>query len=127
VLVERLASVPTVPGLNIERVINTRALILKLDGQLYLYASGHWYASDSVDGIWDLENDPPAGLEPALKAEIASQNVDLMTSTNAPDITPQVYLSTIPAELIQTRAVPTWSPLREPSSWTFKTVTTRSS
>jgi len=87
------------------------ALILKLDGQLYLYASGHWYASDSVDGIWDLENDPPAGLEPALKAEIASQNVDLMTSTNAPDITPQVYLSTIPAELIQTEGSPNLVPI----------------
>src|SRR5712691_10576249 len=32
----------SVPDLNLERVINTRALILKLGDHVYLYASDHW-------------------------------------------------------------------------------------
>src|SRR6266404_895356 len=94
-----------VPGLSVERVINTRALILKLGDHVYLYASDHWYESGSVDGIWMIVTDPPAALEPARQAEIASQNVDLMPpGTNALSTTPTIYLSTIPAELIQTES-----------------------
>src|SRR6266516_602622 len=92
-----------IPGLSVERGINTRALILKFGDHVYLYASDHWYESDSIDGIWNLATNPPAALEPARQAEIASQNVDLMPpGTNAVTTTPTIYLSTIPAELIQT-------------------------
>jgi len=104
----------TLTGLNVERVINTHALILRLGGRVYLYASDHWYASDSVDGIWHIATNPPAALEPARQAEIASQNVDLMPpGTNAVSTTPTLYVSTIPAELVQTEGAPNWSPLRE--------------
>jgi hypothetical protein len=92
-----------IPGLSVERVINTRALILKFGDHVYLYASDHWYESNSIDGIWNLATNPPEALEPARQAEIASQNVDLMPpGTNAVTTTPTIYLSTIPAELIQT-------------------------
>src|SRR6266567_2222979 len=92
-----------IPGLSVERVINTRALILKFGDHVYFYASDHWYESDSIDGIWNLATNPPVALEPARQAEIASQNVDLMPpGTNAVTTTPTIYLSTIPAELIQT-------------------------
>src|SRR5437879_10525715 len=88
-----------VQGLNVERVINTRALILKLADHVYLYASEHWYESDSVDGIWKVTANPPAAVEAARQAEVASQNVDLMSpGTNAVSLTPAVYLSTVPAE-----------------------------
>ncbi len=101
-----------IAGSNVVRVINTRALILKLGGQVYLYASDHWYESDSVDGIWDLATNPPAALESARQAEIASQNVDLMPpGTNAVSTTPTVYLSTVPAELIQTEGAPNLVPI----------------
>src|SRR6266446_1546929 len=64
-----------IAGLNVERVINTRALILNLSGHFYLYASDHWYQSESVEGGWKVVTNPPAALEPARQAEIASQNV----------------------------------------------------
>jgi len=101
-----------VPGSSVERVINTRALILRLGGHVYLYASDHWYESDSVDGIWNVANNPPAALEPARQAEIASQNVDLMSpATNAASLTPTVYASTVPTELIQTEGAPNLVPI----------------
>jgi len=102
----------SIPDLNVQRVINTRALILKLGDQVYLYASGHWYQSDSVDGIWDVASNPPASLEAARQAEVATQNVDLMPpGTNAAGITPTIYVSTIPAELIQTEGDPNMVPI----------------
>jgi len=101
-----------IPDLNLERVINTRALILKLADHVYLYASDHWYESDSVDGIWNVAPSPPATLEAARQTEVASQNVDLMPpSTNAASVTPTIYLSTIPAELIQTEGAPNLVPI----------------
>ena len=99
-------------GLNVERVINTRALILKFADHVYLYASDHWYESDSVDGVWNLATNPPAALEAARQAEITNQNVDLMSpGTNAVSLTPTVYVSTIPAELLQTEGAPNLVPI----------------
>jgi hypothetical protein len=110
VLVDGPPAFRPVQGLSIERAINTRALILKLGNYVYLYASGHWYQSDSVDGIWDVASNPPAGLETARQA--ASQNVDLMPpGTNTAGITPTIYVSTIPAELIQTEGDPNMVPI----------------
>jgi len=101
-----------IPGLSVERVINTRALILKFGDHFYLYASDHWYESDSIDGIWNLATNPPAALEPARQAEVSSQNVDLMPpGTNAVTTTPTIYLSTIPAELIQTEGAANLVPI----------------
>src|SRR6266700_789093 len=101
-----------VPGSSVERVINTRALILRLGGHVYLYASDHWYESDSVDGIWNVANNPPAALEPARQAEIASQNVDLMSpATNAASLTPTVYARTVPTDLIYTEGAPNLVPI----------------
>ncbi len=112
VLVDGLPVFRSVPDLNLERVINTRALILKLGDHVYLYASSHWYQSDSVDGIWDVASNPPASLEAARQVETVTQNVDLMpTGTNSVRITPTIYVSTIPAELIQTEGDPSLVPI----------------
>src|SRR6266853_6346166 len=101
-----------VPGSSVERVINTRALILKFGDHVYLYATDHWYESDSVDGIWNVATNPPAALESARQTEIASQSVDLMPpGTNAVSTMPTVYLSTVPAELIQTEGAPNLVPI----------------
>src|SRR5258708_12732175 len=51
----------------------------------------------------DEQTTPPPSREAARQAELASQNVDLMSpGTNALSLTPTVYVSTIPTELIQT-------------------------
>ncbi len=92
-----------VSSTNVERVINTHALMLRFAGYVYLYASDNWYESDSVDGIWNVTSNPPAAVEAARQAEVASHNVDLMPpGTNAVTTTPAVYVSTAPAELIET-------------------------
>jgi hypothetical protein len=112
VLVDGPPVLRPIPGLNVQRVINTRALIVSLGGRFYLYASDHWYESDSVQGAWSVAVNPPAALEPARQAEAASQTVDLMPpGTNAVSTTPAIYLSTVPAELIQTEGDPRLVPI----------------
>ena len=49
VLVDGPPVLRPIPDLNVERVVNTRALILNLGGHFYLYASDHWYQSYSVE------------------------------------------------------------------------------
>jgi hypothetical protein len=100
------------PDLDVERVINSRALILNVGAVFYLNASGHWYQAADVEGPWTLVTDPPASVEAAKKAAVASQNVDLMPSgANAVTTTPAIFVSTVPAELIQTEGPPNLIPI----------------
>src|SRR5439155_16611128 len=66
------------PGLSVERVINSRALILKDGGVFYLYASDQWYHAPDVGGPWTWTASPPASLDSAKQASVAGQSVDLM-------------------------------------------------
>jgi len=102
VLVDGPPALKTIPGLNVERVINSQALILKVGFIFYLNASDHWYQASDVEGPWTLASDPPPVVEQAKQAVVANQTVDLMPpGTNAPSATPAVFVSTVPAELIQ--------------------------
>jgi len=112
VLVDGPPALRPMPDLDIERVINTRALILKTGGVFYLNASDHWYQALDVGGPWALASSPPASLEAARQAAVAGQSVDLMPpSTNAVTTTPAIFVSTVPAELIQTEGAPNLVPI----------------
>ncbi|HXA45715.1 MAG TPA: carbohydrate-binding family V/XII, partial [Candidatus Angelobacter sp.] len=103
VLVDGPPALRPMPGLNVERVINSRALILQVDGVFYLSASGHWYQAVDINGPWTLSASTPPVLAAAMQDAVASQNVDLMPpDPNAVTTTPAVFVSTEPAELIQT-------------------------
>src|ERR1022692_3839040 len=112
VLVDGPPALRPVPDLELERVINTRALILKVGDVFYLNASDHWYQAPKVEGPWALDLSIPASLEAARQAAVASQSVDLMSpSTNAFTTTPAIFVSTVPAELIQTEGAPNLVPI----------------
>src|SRR5260370_36165622 len=100
------------PHLGVERVINSRVLILNVGGVFYLYASEHWYQAVDVEGPWTLASSPPASLEAAKQAAVAGQSVDLMPSgTNALTTTPAIFVSPLPAELIHTEGPPNLVPI----------------
>jgi len=103
VLVDGPPALRPMAGLQVERVVNTRALILKAANFYYLNASDHWYQASDLGGPWTLAQSPPASLDAAKQVAVASQSVDLMPpGTNAVTTTPAVFVSTVPAELIQT-------------------------
>jgi hypothetical protein len=112
VLVDGSPVLRPMPHLDVERVINSRALILNVGAVFYLYASEHWYQAVDVEGPWTMASSPPASLEAAKQAAVAGQSVDLMPSgTNALTTTPAIFVSTLPAELIQTEGPPNLVPI----------------
>ena len=103
-----------VPGTDLQRVINTRMLVLKdATGKCYLRLFDGYLQAASLDGPWTVASQPPAGAAAAEKQAAESGEVDLMAGT--PDAVthkmpslrqppvPEVFVATQPSELIQFR------------------------
>jgi hypothetical protein len=104
------------PGSPLLRVINTRALILldSANARYYLFARGQWMEAPTLDGPWNVTANPPASLEDARRAAVAAKEVDLLEApAGAPPSAsaPTIYVSSVPAELIETDGPPSWSPI----------------
>ncbi len=96
---------------NYQRVVNTRAILL-LDnnpiwGCYFLYADGQWYTAPAVAGPWSVVVNFPANINNALSAALNTGQVDPMYPKHpgAPPVT-QVYVSTVPAELLEVTGAP---------------------
>jgi hypothetical protein len=101
-------------GSSLLRVINTRSLIL-LDpatGQYYLYVLDRWLDAPAVRGPWAPAASVSSALEAAKQAAVAAGQVDLLEPPPAGQgAFPTTYVSTGPAELIETNGAPEWSPI----------------
>ena len=100
-----------VAGTQLQRVINTRALLLKDQaGRFYLHLFDGYLVSSSLDGPWKVASVPPAGADAAEKLATDSGQVDLLkgepdaTTHQTPSlkttITPEIFVATTPSELI---------------------------
>jgi len=105
---------------NLQRVINTRSLIV-LDtttGKYYLRALNQWFVASKIDGEWQATAEWPNGLDMIKDALSANGVVNLMDNP-APDIKavlddgglPKIIVSTVPAELIETTGEPNMQPI----------------
>ncbi len=94
-----------VAGTDLQRVINTRVLILndRHTGKFYLRLLDGWLEAGNIMGQWQPAANPPAQLNNALEIAAASKRVDLLAG---PGPVPDVYVSTVPAELLQTTGEP---------------------
>lgn len=105
-----------VQGTNVERVINTRVLILRdRRNQFYLHLLDGWLQTDDLAGEWRPAAIIPSEFTKALETAAGSKQVDLL---NGPEEgislvdaarnnqVPEVYVSTEPAELLQTSGDP---------------------
>jgi len=102
------------PFAGAERVINTHALIVNLGGAFFLTALNFWYEAPAIGGPWSPLAEPPAALEQIRQA--AGDQVDLMTPATGvapPAAPPALYVSTVPAELIQTDGTPQFIPVAD--------------
>jgi hypothetical protein len=99
-----------VAGTQLERVINTRALLLKdQSGHYYLHLFDGYLVASSITGTWRVASAPPAGADVAEKLADSGQ-VDLLkgkpdaTTHNPPSlktvITPEIFVATTPTELV---------------------------
>ena len=94
-----------------QRVVNTRPVLLLNTNAAYqgnyLYAGSRWYSASSLEGPWTVKPNLPPDLNVALEAAQVTKAVDLLLpeDTNAPPPLLQIYVSTTPAELIETTGV----------------------
>lgn len=120
VLIDGKPALRQVEGTKLLRVINTRSLILldQTGGKYYLRLMDRWMTANQLDGSWALANNPPATLATALRAATGNPQVDLLDHL-ADDIAaevengvlPVVYVSTVPAELIETHGQLNFAPI----------------
>jgi hypothetical protein len=69
-------------GLDLMRVLNTRALLLveKSSGRYFLFVAGRWLDASSLDGPWTDAEVRPAALEEAKEEAVENGQVDLLES-----------------------------------------------
>ena len=92
-----------------KRVVNTRAVMLlnAADQTDYLYAGSNWYNATAFEGPWNVDPTPPADIASALEAALATKQVDPLLPQRPLTSPLNIYVSTTPAELIQTAGTAT--------------------
>lgn len=109
-----------VAGTSLERVINTRMLLLKdASGQDYLHLFDGYVQASSLQGPWTVASHPPAGADVAEKLATDSGQADLMpgqpdpTTQKMPSLStsplPDVFVATQPTELITFNGQPEYA------------------
>jgi hypothetical protein len=111
------------PDWNLDAVINSPFTILKNDDdQFYLFGSKHWYVAKQATGPYSFtgdyvpENIGKIGQELAAKSANNSSNnsnqTDQTATTTAdPNAVANIVVSTVPAELIQSKGEPNFTPI----------------
>ena len=91
ILIDGTPDLRLVKGTNLERIINTRVLMLRDQSKqkFYLHLMDGWLEASEMVGPWKLLNESSADLDKALKAGSASKQVDLLDGAGA-DVTPSL-------------------------------------
>ncbi len=120
VLVDGEPVLRQVDGIQLLRAINTRALLLldQPNGRYYLHLFDRWLQAAALAGPWTALAKPLPDLQTALDRFGKDPQVDLLDDL-APDLKevlangglPAVFVSTVPAELIDTEGEPALEPV----------------
>ena len=99
---------------GVERVINTRAVLLKSQGVYYLTRNDKWATASSVDGPWTPTGKPPTPVAQAaakLTAGTKPPQPDAQGAAAPAGAFPAIVVRTHPAELIVVEGDPTFAPI----------------
>ena len=106
---------------GLQRVINTRPLLLEDQGTFYLHVFDGWMQASALAGPWFVATSPPAALATALQSAVAANQVDPLDGASAdstqpaPSLAtgpaPAIDVSTEPAELVVTDGAPDYVPI----------------
>jgi len=120
VLIDGAPVLRPVKDTNVERVINTGMLVLRdpAAGKFYLRLMDGWLEAQNINGPWLISGQTSNDLKRALDAAIASKQVNLLDNKNGSlaeavrqNAVPAIYVSTQPAELLQTQGDPQVAPI----------------
>ena len=104
ILIDGEPALRPVPGGNLQRVINTPALLVKAGDKFFLSGDGRWFTADSIQGSWALSQVPPP--------EVAALVTNAAPANLPPDeAQPRIIVRTHPAELLQTSGTPDFKPI----------------
>lgn len=96
------------PDWGVEQVVNTPFTLVKTDGQYYLYGEKRWYRATAATGPWTYTDRLPSALS-KINDEIQANDTSQGNYTGY--TTPDVVVSTEPAELIQSTGEANFSPI----------------
>ncbi|MCG6941493.1 MAG: LysM peptidoglycan-binding domain-containing protein [Thiohalocapsa sp.] len=120
--IQGLAVWKPIPNSQLQRVINTRAVILATDpeGPYYLHLLDGWMAAQSLQGPWSRAESTPAGVDEVASHLATTGEADLLNgSPSTPTLEllsagpPVVYVSETPAELIVFKGKPNLVPIKD--------------
>jgi len=107
-------------GNGVERVINTRPLLLRDGDRFYLHVFDGWMQASTLTGPWSVTK-TSAALAAAMQSAVAANQVDLLNGVSADSTAPapslasgpvpDIYVSTEPAELVVTDGAPDYVPV----------------
>ena len=111
-----------VPGTEFERVVNTRALLVRSKaGQHYLHLFDGYVTAPALAGPWTVATNVPAPVQAAERLAVAAKQVDLLAGQENPTTkqkptlkttpVPELVITTTPTELIVLQGEPQWAPL----------------
>lgn len=93
-----------VPGTELQRIVNTKALVLRDDSDMHYLKLGEiWMEADGLAGPWSPAGMLPDGLDRALAGAPVTADIDQSSlPTAAQNQMPAVFTATTPAALIVT-------------------------
>jgi len=119
VLIDDAPVLRPVKDTGLERVVNMRVLLLRdlMSAKFYLHLMDGWMESTNISGPWTIAGRTPPDLGRAVEAAIATGQVDLLDGSRngtrptlaeavRQNTLPAVFVSTQPAELLQTQGEP---------------------
>jgi hypothetical protein len=106
----------------LERIANTRALILReKSGRHYLHVFDGYVEAGSLGGPWTIATKVPSEVRQAEKEAVKAKQVDLLAGQENPQTKekpslkstplPTVHVTTVPTELIVIQGEPQWVPI----------------
>ena len=101
---------------GVERVINTRAVLLKSQGVYYLTRNDKWATASSVEGPWTSAGKPPAlvaqaGAKLTTTSKPPQPDAKGVAAPPAGRRFPAIVVRTHPTELIVAEGDPTFAPI----------------
>lgn len=113
VLIDGEPILQALEGSAYDRVVNTPFLIAATKDRktYYLGGAGLWYTAQAIAGPWTHTTNAPADLAKLVQQEEGAATSPA-TDANGKAIVPQIVVSTVPAELLQTNGPADLKPIQ---------------